>query len=398
MSFAIQNVRCADKALVDLFIENGKIKEIGPGGSLCAGTEPTVDAAGYILLAPLNDCHAHLDKTTMGLDWIENHVESDLMKIIDNERKNRLALGLDPYRQCIRHIRSSLGFGVQGMRSHIDIDTCHGVFLLEGALAAREEYKDYFHLQLTAFPQSGLMSRPGTYELMDRALAMGADVVGGVDPSSLDRDSKGCLDAIFDLAQKHGKPVDIHLHEPAELGAYDMEEIILRTEALGMQGKVSVSHALCLGASVPGLVSPLLEKLARAGITVITCGQPQLDTFPHIKELAAAGVKVCCGVDNIQDLWSHFGNADLLQRACLIAMKNSCRNDEDLEMVLDLCTRSGADLLGLEPWEPLPGYPADFLLVKGVCRAQCVAQPSAERMVFHRGKLIAKNCRLLEEK
>ena len=79
-------------------------------------------------------------------------------------------------------------------------------------------------------------------------------------------------------------------------------------------------------------------------------------------------------------------------------MKNSCRNDEDLEMVLDLCTRSGADLLGLEPWEPLPGYPADFLLVKGVCRAQCVAQPSAERMVFHRGKLIAKNCRLLEEK
>ena len=99
MSFAIQNVRCADKALVDLFIENGKIKEIGPGGSLCAGTEPTVDAAGYILLAPLNDCHAHLDKTTMGLDWIENHVESDLMKIIDNERKNRLALGLDPYRQ-----------------------------------------------------------------------------------------------------------------------------------------------------------------------------------------------------------------------------------------------------------------------------------------------------------
>ncbi|WP_071427159.1 amidohydrolase [Merdimmobilis hominis] len=392
----IQNVRHPDCSCADLFLEDGRIQQVGPAGSLAAGTESSIDGDGYLLLPPLCDCHAHLDKTTLGLDWIKNEVKPGLVNLIANEREHRIAWGLDPYRQAVRHIRSSLGYGVLAMRSHIDVDTQHGLSLLEGALAAREEYKDLFHLQLVAFPQSGLVSRPGTYELMDQALAMGADLVGGVDPSALDRDSKGCLDAIFALAQKHGKPVDIHLHEPAELGAYDMEEIIQRTEALGMQGKVAISHAFCLGAPIPGLVPPLLEKLARADITIITCGQPQLATFPHIQELAAAGVKTACGNDNIQDLWSHFGTPDMLQRASLIAMKNLCRNDSELDLVLDLCTRSGAQLLGLESWEPLPGGPADFLLVKGSCPAQCVAQPPVERMVFRRGCLIAKDCRLLD--
>ena len=390
MSYTLQNVRCATGAAMDLLVEDGMIRQTGPGGSLAPGSDPSVDGSGWLLLPPLYDCHAHLDKTTLGMDWIVNQAESSLEKLIAHERENRAVLGLEPYRQCCRHIRSSLGFGARGMRSHIDVDTCHGISLLEGALKAREKYRDLFSLQLVAFPQSGLVSRPGTLELMDQALSMGADVVGGVDPSSLDRDSKGCLDAIFSLAQKHGKPVDIHLHEPAELGAYDMEEIIRRTEALGMQGKVAISHALCLGAPVAGLVPPLLEKLARAQITIITCGQPQLATFPHIQELQAAGVKVCCGNDNIQDLWSHFGTADMLQRACLIAMKNSCRRDDQLEDVLELCTHAGEELLGLGRWEPTPGFPADFLLVKGSCHAQCVAQPPAERMVFCKGIPLSK--------
>ncbi len=110
--------------------------------------------------------------------------------------------------------------------------------------------------------------------------------MGGVDPSALDRDSKGCLDAIFALAQKHGKPVDIHLHEPAELGAYDMEEIIQRTEALGMQGKVAISHAFCLGAPIPGLV-PLCWKSWPGQISPSSPAASLGHHLPHIQESAA---------------------------------------------------------------------------------------------------------------
>lgn len=256
MSVTIRNVRHRDGNSVDLFLEDGMIRQVAPAGTLSEGTETTIDGTGYLLLPLFYDCHAHLDKTVMGMDWIVNDLPDDLKSLVANERENRMSLGMDSYRQCSRHIRASLAYGTGGMRSHIDIDTGNGLAMLEGALAAREEYRELFRLQLVAFPQSGLVSRPGTVELMDQALSMGADVVGGVDPSSMDRDSKGCLDAIFSLSQKHGKPIDIHLHEPAQLGAYDMEEIIVRTRALGMEGKVSISHAFCLGSHVAGLVPP----------------------------------------------------------------------------------------------------------------------------------------------
>ncbi len=74
--------------------------------------------------------------------------------------EHRIAWGLDPTaRQCATSAALS-GTGVLAMRSHIDVDTQHGLSLLEGALAAREEYKDLFHLQLVAFPQSGLGAAP----------------------------------------------------------------------------------------------------------------------------------------------------------------------------------------------------------------------------------------------
>ena len=54
---------------------------------------------------------------------------------------------------------------------------------LEGmaaVLAAREEYRRVLDLQVVAFPQDGLLRDPGAAELCEEALAMGADVVGGI--------------------------------------------------------------------------------------------------------------------------------------------------------------------------------------------------------------------------
>ncbi len=75
----------------------------------------------------------------------------------------------------------------------------------------------------------------------------GADVVGGLDPCAIDRDPKGHCDAIFALAERYGKPLDIHLHEPGEMGAFSMDLIFERTRACGLKGQVVISHAFCLG-------------------------------------------------------------------------------------------------------------------------------------------------------
>jgi hypothetical protein len=88
--------------------------------------------------------------------------------------------------------------------------------------------------------------QPGCYSARE-ALRRGAEVVGGLDPAGIDRDPAGQLDAIFTLAERYGVEVDIHLHDPGELGAFQVELIAERTRALAMQGRVAISHAFCLG-------------------------------------------------------------------------------------------------------------------------------------------------------
>jgi cytosine deaminase len=143
--------------------------------------------------------------------------------------------------------------GSTHIRSHVDVDTEHGLWGVEGVMRTRDDYRDIVDIELVAFPQSGLLRRPGTLELMDQAMKAGCEIVGGLDPCAIDRDPKGHLDAVFALCQKYGKPLDIHLHEPGEMGAFSFDLIVERTRALGMKGKVTVSHAFCLGTPDPAL-------------------------------------------------------------------------------------------------------------------------------------------------
>lgn len=105
---------------------------------------------------------------------------------------------------------------------------------------------------------------------MEQALRLGAETVGGLDPCAIDRDPKGHLDTVFGLAERFGRGVDIHLHEPGEMGMFSMELIIERTRAHGMAGRVIVSHAFCLGPLDPASVDPLIAAIADAGIAIMT--------------------------------------------------------------------------------------------------------------------------------
>ena len=104
----------------------------------------------------------------------------------------------------------------------------------------------------------------------------------------MDRDPKASLDAIFRLAEKHGKPIDIHLHEYGELGAFTLEEIITRTRAHGMQGKVGVSHCFCLGMPDPHRVGPLMDQVAREDIRIFTTGHPSAEVPSRRTSVAAS--------------------------------------------------------------------------------------------------------------
>jgi cytosine/adenosine deaminase-related metal-dependent hydrolase len=200
----IRNVRPMGQSPVDILIRDGRIAEIS--ANVAADGIQVEDGKGLIALPGLVEAHTHLDKNLLGMGWRPHHK-------IETERRLKGQWDIDPQRQSARQVVLSVAKGTTVIRSHVDIDTEVGLSGLEGVCATRESYRDAVDIEIVAFPQSGLMSRPGTAELMETALKNGADVVGGLDPCSIDRDPKGQLDIIFGFAEKFGKPIDIHLHE-----------------------------------------------------------------------------------------------------------------------------------------------------------------------------------------
>lgn len=387
-SLLLRNVRPYAGPAVDMLIENGKISRIAAGIEAPAGVA-IEDGRGEIVIPGLVEAHTHLDKSLWGLPWYTNEVGPKLLDKIDNERENKKRLNIDPARQSARQsIQSSL-MGSTHIRSHVDVDTEHGLWGVESVMATRDGYRDIIDIELVAFPQSGLLRRPGTLELMDQAMKAGCEIVGGLDPCAIDRDPKGHLDAVFALCQKYGKPLDIHLHEPGEMGIFSSELICERTRALGMKGKVTISHAFCLGAD-PALVDPLIEQLAELDIAIMTTG-PASRPAPPVKKLLAAGVRVCSGNDGIRDTWGPYGNADMLERAMFVGLRNNLRRDDELRLALDVCTIEGAKVMEIEGYGVTEGSTADLVILPGETVAEAIVTRSPKRRVVKRGRIVARD-------
>ncbi len=388
-SLLLRNGRPLGRTTADVLVIDGVIAAIGPTLAAPPGT-PVEDAAGALVLPGLVEAHTHLDKSLWGMGWRPNDAGPGLLDKIDNERLLKRKLDIDPARQSARQAAISSANGSTHIRSHVDVDTDHGLWGIEGVMATRDAWREVIDIELVAFPQSGLMRRPGTLELLDAALSAGAEIVGGIDPCGIDRDPKGQLDAVFALCQKHGKPLDIHLHEPGEMGAFSMDLIFERTRALGMQGRVVISHAFCLGSPDPALVNPLVDAIADLDIGIMTTGSASRPV-PAVKPLLERGIRVCSGSDGIRDTWGPYGTADMLERAMLVGLRNNFRRDEDVELAFHVCTQGGADIMRITDYGLAVGRAGDLVVVDGEAITHAVVAHPPRRLVVKRGRVVARN-------
>lgn len=391
----LRNLRPFGADATDLLIQNGHIARIARGLPAEDGLLEE-DCGGAIMLPGLVEAHTHLDKTLWGMGWREHQAGPALRDKIDTERRLRREWDIEPHRQSMRQALLSLGHGSTAIRSHVDVDTEVGLAGIEGVAATRAALSDQVDIEIVAFPQSGMMSRPGTLELLDEALRGPADVVGGLDPCGIDADPKGQLDAVFALAEKHGKLIDIHLHEPGELGAFSMEMIIERTRAHAMRGKVTISHAFCLGMPDRDRARALVGELAEAQIHVATVATPSRPV-PLVDDLRAAGVVLCAGSDGIRDTWGPYGNGDMLERAMLLGLRNNLRADRDVEHALWCCSWGGARVMELDDYGIEEGCRADLVLVEAESVTHAVAARPVRKLVLKAGRIVARDGRALSE-
>lgn len=386
--------RWGHAGVADVRVRNGVIAELGTSLAATPGAD-VIDAAGCLMLPGLVDAHAHLDKTLWGTPWHPHQAGPLLWDKINNERQVLAQLGLSPAVQSARIVRHMLARGTTHCRTHVDIGPDIGLKHFHGVMAMREAHRDWMDLQVVAFPQTGVMVRPGTLSLLEQAVREGAEVLGGLDPMGIDHDPKGQLDGLFAIAARHGCELDIHLHDPGALGAATVEMIAERTQALGLKGRVTLSHAFCLGQVDPPRLEQLVALLLDNDIAVMSHAPSGPTLFPPLRLLAERGVRLFTGSDGVRDTWSPLNNGDMLERAYLIAYRSGFRDDPGIELALRMASFGGAQAMGLKGYGLDLGCVADLLLVEAETAAEAVCFHPARQWVMKRGKVVARGGRCL---
>ena len=378
----LRNATLANGTRHDIELKDGRISAFLP---------PSKDEPSLVVLPPLVDGHIHLDKTLLGLPWVPNRADGNTVSDrIEAERRVRAERSVPETVTGANLVNQVMASGTLHMRTHVDIDNRLGLRNLNSILEVRERFRGLVTIEIVAFPQSGILRSPGTAALLDEAAASGADLIGGLDPVGIDGDLAGHLDSVFAIAARHGKGIDIHLHDGGEVGLAQIDAIAERTVAGGLSGKVAVSHAFALGSVPLDTAKRAADRLARASVAIMSHG-PGAATMPPLLMLRDHGVRVFAGSDNIRDAWSPFGNGDMLERAMLIGYRGNYRRDEELAFTLDLVTTNAAKVLGLEDYGLRVGGPADLVVVEADTVAEAVATRPGRKMVIKAGRVVARD-------
>ncbi|WP_066298297.1 amidohydrolase family protein [Arthrobacter luteolus] len=408
MTVFLRNVRPWGEAASDVTLEDGVIASVRPVRADTAAADQAppgagvVEGNGRILLPSFSDVHVHLDSNRIGLPFRPHTGAPGVWGMMLNDRQNWRNAEASIADRATACLGAMIERGTTRVRTYAQVDVDAGLERFEGVLAAREAHRNRADVEVIAFPQAGLLREAGSAEVLEEALKLGADVVGGIDPCSLDRDPVRHLDIVFGLAEKYSVPVDIHLHEPDQLGLFSAQLILERTKALGMQGLVTISHGYGLADLPAGQLQELIEEFAALDISLATiapAGQP----LP-LQQLAAAGVRVGLGQDGQRDYWSPYGNADMLDRTWQLAFTSRFRADELIEHCVAVATIGGASVMNpqaqrLSSVTDRPGLsvgdPAELVLVEGETVTAAVMDRLPGRTVLHRGQVVADGLELV---
>ncbi|MFD4952880.1 amidohydrolase [Streptomyces sp. NPDC058451] len=389
----LTNVRPWGMAAVDIVVSDGKIRDLVPAG---AAGEPgeCVDGGGLLALPGFINAHAHVDKSWWGRPWVSYGGESTIAGRIAHERAERDALGIPGVDNSLTVLREFLRHGVTAVRSHVDVDLGIGLRGIDAVRGAAEALGGAIEVEIVAFPQDGVIRRPGVLDLLDQAAANGATSVGGLDPAAIDRDPVKQLDGLFEIAERRGVGVDIHLHDGGELGAFQFELIAERTRRAGLRGKVNVSHGFALGELPAGRQADLLDELAEAGVSWSTVAPVGTAPLPW-RGMRDRGMPVGLGTDGIRDLWSPFGDGDLLRVALDFARLHDLRTDEGLGYAVELATTRAAGFVHRGVHDLAAGARADIVLVDAENVQDALMRSPRRELVMSGGRVVARNGELL---
>jgi cytosine/creatinine deaminase len=357
------------------------------------------NAQGQLVIPGLVDAHMHLDKVFL-LDRCPR-VEGTFGEAMRETLKAKQAFTIaDIQARARRALQQAIAWGTTTMRSHVEVDPVVQLTAMQALLPLRQEFAWGLTLQLAVFAQEGITQEPEIPALLRQAMALGGDVIGSA--PYVDPDPEQNIRIVFDIAAEFDCDVDFHLDFLDDALPLMLPLVLAETQKRGWQGRVCLGHMTKLAGLPPPDLTAVAAALRAAGIAILALPASDLymmarrDTHnvrrgvAPIHTLGALGVTVGVATNNVQNLFTPFGDGDVLKICTLLAQVLHLGTAAHHEQCLDMATTGAAAAIGIPHHGIVPGYPADLVILQADSVTAAIAAAPVERTVIKHGQVVAQ--------
>ena len=399
----VKNVHIHNReGLWQILIEEGKISRIFSQDEVFNYSGEILDGEEGIVYPPFVEPHIHLDATqTAGQpNWNQS---GTLFEGIERwaERKSLLSHE-DVKSRAWKTLKWQIANGIQYVRTHVDVSD-PTLTALKAMLEVKKEIAPWVDLQIVAFPQEGILSYPNGEKLLDRAMEMGADVVGGIPHFEFTREyGVESMHIAFDIARKYNKQIDIHCDEIDDEQSRFVETVAALALKYDMGEKVTASHTTAMHSYNNAYASRLFRLLKMSKIHFVANPlvnihlQGRFDTYPkrrgvtRVKEMLKNNINVCFGHDDVFDPWYPLGTANMLQVLHMGLHVCQLMGYGQINDSLKLVTENSAKALGLTDYGIKDGHSANFIVLPAENGFDAVRRQVPTRYSIRHGKVISE--------
>ena len=399
----VKNVHIHNReGLWQILIEEGKISRIFSQDEVFNYSGEILDGEEGIVYPPFVESHIHLDATqTAGQpNWNQS---GTLFEGIERwaERKSLLSHE-DVKSRAWKTLKWQIANGIQYVRTHVDVSD-PTLTALKAMLEVKKEIAPWVDLQIVAFPQEGILSYPNGEKLLDQAMEMGADVVGGIPHFEFTREyGVESMHIAFDIARKYNKQIDIHCDEIDDEQSRFVETVAALALKYDMGEKVTASHTTAMHSYNNAYASRLFRLLKMSKIHFVANPlvnihlQGRFDTYPkrrgvtRVKEMLKNNINVCFGHDDVFDPWYPLGTANMLQVLHMALHVCQLMGYGQINDGLKLVTENSAKALGLTDYGIQEGNSANFIVLPAESGFDAVRRQVPTRYSIRHGKVISE--------
>lgn len=405
-----------DLVFCDLVIEEGRVADILPAGSVAEALGPDLDRS--MVLPGMLDAHAHLDKGHIAPR--ARNMTGDLAGAAAVTGPDRAARwhAEDVYRRMTFGLRCAYAKGVVAIRTHLDSLAPQPSITFPVFQRVRDEWAGRIDLQpSTIQPLDVFLGEEGT-TLANKVAEMGGNLGSSTkfvapmsSPSLVPPEFDHAMERIFALAEERDLDLDLHVDEASDPEARTLIRIARMAVKRGFKGRILAGHCCALALQTDEFIEETMAACRDAGIDIVSlpavnlylqargpfagglAGGNERRRTPRwrgvtlLHELKAYGLNVAIGGDNVRDPFYAYGDHDMLEtfaQAVKIA-----HLDHPFDDWIRAVTAVPAAIMQLPQFGHVArGKPADLIVLRARDFGEMLARFQADRVVIRGGRAI----------